>query len=293
MSRSQSVALVEIGLPQALQSAAIDVSTKVAVVNKLSGGGIPVIETACFSVGECIAPPDDAILQKITRPQGVSFLAAVDDIVDARAVLTAGADRLSVSVAASQTYSQRNCRRSIEEALSSAGAIVELARRHGATVRGHIPCATGCPYEGTIAPTDVASLAGVLSALGVYEISLDDTLGAVTPEAITQMVRAISREIAMENLAIRCCDRNLGGLANIHAALNAGVGVIDGAIGGFAHPSPAAASYVATEDILSMLDELGLRSGVDSTAVIEAAWLLADALERQPYSEAAFHARAR
>jgi hydroxymethylglutaryl-CoA lyase len=198
------------------------------------------------------------------------------------AALAAGADEISVFGAASESFSQKNINCSIAESLERFRPVVTEARSRGLRVRGYVSCAVGCPYEGEIAPAAVARVARELHAMGCFEVSLGDTVGVGTPRKTAAMLDAVVREVPVAALAIHAHDTYGQALANVLTALELGVRVIDGSVAGLGGCPYAkgASGNVATEDVIYMLDGMGVRTGVDSDAVIAAGSMICKALGR-------------
>jgi hydroxymethylglutaryl-CoA lyase len=229
------------------------------------------------------------VMARIQRKQGVSYPVLTPNMKGLDGALAAEAGEVAVFGAASESFSQKNINCSIDESLERFAPVCEAARAKELRVRGYVSCVLGCPYEGEIAPTAVASVAAKLHAMGCYEISLGDTIGAGTPGKARAMVEAVAAEIPVEAMAVHFHDTYGQALANILAALDAGVAVVDGSVAGLGGCpyAPGASGNVASEDVLYMLDGLGVDTGVDLRALVDVAWFISNALGREPASRVA------
>ncbi|CAO3429326.1 hydroxymethylglutaryl-CoA lyase [Azospirillum endophyticum] len=287
------VRLVEVGPRDGLQNEKRPVSAaaKIALIDRLGAAGLRTIEAGSFVSPKWVPQMADsaAVLAGIRRLSGVSYPALVPNMTGFEAALAAQAGEIAVFAAASESFSRRNINCSIAESLDRFAPVVAAAARHGIRVRGYVSCVLGCPYEGAIAPSAVAEVARRLSALGCYEISLGDTIGVGTPAAAQAMVRAVAEHLPVERLAVHFHDTWGQALANIHACLELGVAVVDGAVGGLGGCPYAkgASGNVATEDVVYLLDGLGIRSGVDLSALVAAADFISRELGREPGSKVA------
>ena len=205
------------------------------------------------------------------------------------AALSAGVNEIAVFAAASETFSQRNINCSIAKSLERFAAVAAEARRHGIVVRGYVSCALGCPYEGDVAPRNVATLARRLREIGCGEVSLGDTIGVGTPLRARRLVECVAEEIGLARIAVHFHDTYGQALANIFACLEAGVSIVDASVaglGGCPH-APGATGNVATEDVVYMLDGMGVETGVKLGALLKAGEFVARQLGRRPSSSVA------
>jgi len=204
------------------------------------------------------------------------------------AARAAGAKEIAVFMAASESFSQKNTNCSIEESLARIGPVCEAAQEDRIRVRGYISCVLGCPYEGAMDSGPVAALAAQLKALGCYEISLGDTIGIGTPAKARALVEAVALHIPLDAIAVHFHDTYGQALANILAVLEAGISVVDSAVAGLGGcPFAAGATgNVATEDVLYMLDGMGIETGIDLGAMVETGQFIAKLLGRAPDSRA-------
>jgi hydroxymethylglutaryl-CoA lyase len=204
------------------------------------------------------------------------------------AALASGVEEIAVFGAASESFSQKNINCSIAESLERFRPVVETARGQGVRVRGYVSCVAGCPYDGAVAPAAVARVAKALHEMGCAELSLGDTIGTGTPRKMQAMIEAVARDVPLERLAVHCHDTYGQALANILAGLELGVGIVDCAVAGLGGcPYAAGASgNVASEDVLYMLDGLGIETGVDLAKLAETGVFIAAALGRASGSKA-------
>jgi isopropylmalate/homocitrate/citramalate synthase len=299
MAHPDRVTLVEVGPRDGLQNEARPVSTevKIALIDRLAAAGLPVVEATSFVSPRRVPQLADAaeVLAGIARKPGVRYPVLTPNMTGFEAAMAAGADEVAVFGAASETFTQKNINCSIAESLERFRPVCEAAKARGVAVRGYVSCTLGCPYEGEIAPAAVARVARALADMGCFEISLGDTIGVGTPARARAMVETVAAEVPIERLALHCHDTYGQALANILAALDLGVGVIDCSVAGLGGCpyAPGATGNVATEDVLYMLNGLGIETGVDLDALAEAGWFIADALGREPASRVSLALRSR
>lgn len=285
------IRIVEVGPRDGLQNEArvIDAAQRIALVDALAATGLSTVEVGSFVSPRWVPQManSDAVLRGITRRPGVCYPALVPNMKGMEAAIAAGAGEIALFVAASESFSQRNINCSIGESLERARPVMEAAKVRKIAVRAYVSCALGCPYEGEVALSAVASVSERLVELGCYEISLSDTIGVGTPIKARAMLDTVASTIPLNQLAIHFHDTYGQALANILACLDGGVTVVDSAVGGLGGCPYAkgASGNVATEDLLYMLNGLGVRTGVDLDKLLEAAAMLADDLELHPRSK--------
>jgi len=286
MAIPRRVKIVEVGPRDGLQNEPQDVSTahKIALIDRLSGAGLTVIESGSFVSPRWVPKMADtpAVLAGIRRRQGVSYPVLVPNMKGLEGALAAGAGEIAVFGAASETFSRKNINCSIAESLERFAPVCEMARSRGLRVRGYVSCVLGCPYEGGVDAGAVAAVARRLLDLGCYEISLGDTIGIGTPLEAQAMVDAVAALVPREQLAVHFHDTYGQALANILACLERGIAVVDSSVAGLGGCPYArgATGNVATEDVLYMLDGMGLETGVDLSAVASAGRFISDVLGR-------------
>lgn len=269
--------IFEVGPRDGLQNEAgdISVSDKVALVDRLSQAGFARIECASFVSPKWVPQMAGSadVLAKITRADGVRYAALTPNMRGYEDALAAGADEIAVFASASEGFSQKNINASIAESLERFAPILEEARHVDIPVRGYVSCVVKCPYDGAVAPAQVAAVADKLFAMGCYEISLGDTIGAGTPDSIARMLLAVRDVVPVGRLAGHYHDTNGRALDNIDASLAMGVRVFDAAVGGLGGCpfAPGAAGNVATESVNRHLTALGYKTGLDQDVLEDAA----------------------
>ncbi|MGF1476206.1 MAG: hydroxymethylglutaryl-CoA lyase [Geminicoccaceae bacterium] len=270
------VELVEVGPRDGLQNELrpVPLEAKKRLIADLVEAGLRRIEVGAFVSPKWVpqmADSDQLLATLAPRPPRASVLVPNVKGLE-RALAVDPAIEVALFVAASETFSQRNTNCSIEESLARVEALMAVASEASVTVRGYISCAVFCPYEGFVEPDAVASLAARLRALGVGELSLGDTIGKATPRHTAAVVDAVAGEVPVQDLAWHGHDTYGQALANVLAALEAGVRVIDSSVAGLGGCPYAkgAAGNLATEDLVFMLDGMGIRTGVDLEMVAAA-----------------------
>jgi hydroxymethylglutaryl-CoA lyase len=227
-----------------------------------------------------------AVFNSLGQDSGATFSALTPNEKGMLAAIDAGVDEVAVFAAASESFSQRNINCSIEQSLERFQPVFRLARQHNLPVRGYVSCVMGCPYEGAISPDAVLAVSQTLLDKGCYEISLGDTIGTGTPGQTAQLLSTLLKTIPASKLAVHFHDTYGQALANILVALQHGISVIDSAAGGLGGcPYAAGASgNVATEDVVYMLNGMGIDCGVDINALVAASTQIFDHLNREPAS---------
>nr|WP_255774771.1 hydroxymethylglutaryl-CoA lyase [Microbulbifer zhoushanensis] len=287
------VKMVEVGPRDGLQNEKqeISVATRVALVDRLSAAGLPVIEAGSFVSPKWVPQmaASEEVLAAIERRPGITYSALTPNMKGYERALQARADEVAVFGAASESFTQKNINCSIAESLERFRPLLEQARADGIRVRGYVSCVLGCPYEGDIAPEKVAEVSAALLQMGCYEISLGDTIGVGTPEAARKMVETVAACVPMEKLAVHFHDTYGQALANIYAALQAGVTVVDSAVAGLGGCPYArgASGNVASEDVLYMLNGLDIDTGVDLHKLVAAGNFISAELGRESNSRVA------
>jgi hydroxymethylglutaryl-CoA lyase len=287
------VRLVEVGARDGLQneSAVVATEVKLGLIGRLADAGLTHIEATAFVSPRRVPQmaDHDAVMRGVPRRPGVVYSALTPNMVGFEAAMAAGADEVAVFGAASESFSQKNIHCSIAESLQRFEPMLQAARLRGVPVRGYVSCVLGCPYEGAIAPAAVASVAHALHDMGCHEISLGDTIGTGTPGRTTAMLEAVARRVPMDHLAGHFHDTYGQALANVYAALQLGVAVFDASVAGLGGCpyAPGASGNVATEDLLYMLDGLGIDTGVQMDALLAADRYICEALGRSTQSRVA------
>ncbi|GLR82090.1 hydroxymethylglutaryl-CoA lyase (plasmid) [Azospirillum oryzae] len=293
MQLPKFVRMVEVGPRDGLQNekSMVPTAVKVELVNRLSDAGLSVVEAASFVSPKWVPQMGDSadVLAGIARKPGVRYAALTPNLKGLEGALAAKADEVAVFGAASESFSQKNINCSIAESLDRFAPVMEQAKAVGVPVRGYVSCVLGCPYEGEIAPKAVADVAERLFAMGCYEISLGDTIGTGTPTKAQLMIAAVAERVPMEKIAVHFHDTYGQALANILAALQMGVAVVDSSVAGLGGCPYAkgASGNVASEDVLYMLNGLGIETGVDLDKLIAAGAFISDAIGRPTASKVA------
>ncbi|QKZ04282.1 hydroxymethylglutaryl-CoA lyase [Pseudomonas eucalypticola] len=274
MTLPRAVRLVEVGPRDGLQNEAspISVVDKVRLVDELSACGFSYIEAGSFVSPKWVPQMAGSaeVFAGINRHPGVTYAALTPNLQGAEAALAAGVGEVAVFAAASETFSQRNINCSIGQSLERFAPVMAAARVAGVPVRGYISCVLGCPYEGAIAPAQVAAVAVELHAMGCREISLGDTIGVGTPGATRTLFDTVAAVVPRDQLAGHFHDTYGQALANLYAALLEGISVFDSSVAGLGGCPYArgASGNVASEDVLYLLQGLGIDTGVNLDAVV-------------------------
>jgi hydroxymethylglutaryl-CoA lyase len=293
------VRLVEVGPRDGLQNEAAIVATevKLELIRRLADSGLAHIEATAFVSPKRVPQmaDHDAVMRGVPRRAGLIYSALTPNLVGFEAAMAAGADQVAVFGAASETFSQRNIHCSIAESLQRFEAVMQAARERGVPVRGYVSCVLGCPYEGAIAPAAVAAVAAALHQMGCHEISLGDTIGVGTPGRTRAMLDAVAQRVPVGQLAGHFHDTYGQALANVYAALQLGVAVFDASVAGLGGCpyAPGASGNLATEDLLYMLDGLGIETGVRLEGLLAADRYICEALGRPTQSRVALARPAR
>jgi isopropylmalate/homocitrate/citramalate synthase len=287
------VRIVEVGPRDGLQNepGSVPTDVKVALIDALTNAGLPAIEATSFVSPKWVPQMADnaEVMARIRRKPGVRYPVLTPNLKGFEAALTAGCDEVAVFVAASETFSRRNINCTIEESLERARPVTEAAQAHGIRVRGYISCVLGCPYEGDVAPERVRDVAGALAGIGCYEVSLGDTIGTGTPGRTRILLSTVAAAVPVSRLAGHFHDTYGQALANVLASLECGVATFDSSVSGLGGCPYAkgATGNVATEDLLYMLDGMGIETGVDMTALRRAGHYIVAHLGRPTASRVA------
>ena len=293
MSLPRKVKIVEVGPRDGLQNEATNLPTaiKIELIEKLAEAGLPAVEATAFVSPEWVPQMADnaQVFAGIRKKPGVAYPVLVPNLKGFEAARAAGAAEIAVFGAASEAFSRKNINCSIAQSLERFSPVVEAARANKMRVRGYISCAAGCPYEGEVKPQAVAVFAEKLYKMGCYEISLGDTIGVGTPGRIRAMIEAVAKRVPIGRLAGHYHDTYGQALANIYASLEAGVRTFDSSVAGLGGCPYArgATGNVATEDVVYMLDGLGIETGVDLMKVLRTGRFICRALGREPSSKVA------
>ena len=291
MALPSSVKIVEVGARDGLQNekTLIDAADKIELIEQLADAGVSYVESGSFVSPKWVpqmATSTD-VFNGIKRKDGVTYAALTPNLKGFEAAVAAGCDEVAIFGAASESFSQKNINCSIEESLARFAPVVAAAKAKGIAVRGYVSCVVGCPYEGDIAPEQVARVAKTLLDMGCYEISLGDTIGVGTVKSVTEMLTEVLKQVPVDKLAVHFHDTYGQALTNIYAALNMGVNVVDSAVSGLGGCPYAkgASGNVATEDVVYMLNGLGIEHGIDLDKLLQAGWFISDKLGKAPTSK--------
>ncbi|ADN75199.1 hydroxymethylglutaryl-CoA lyase [Ferrimonas balearica DSM 9799] len=290
--RPREVKIVEVGPRDGLQNeAAVTLEDRIALVNALSATGLKQIEAGSFVSPKWVPQMagSDTLFERIERRPGVTYSALTPNLRGFEAAEAAGAQEVAVFGAASEAFSQKNINCSVAESLARFEPVMVAAEEADIRVRGYVSCVLGCPYEGAVAPAKVAEVAHALYAMGCHEISLGDTIGIGTPDKAVAMLEAVAARVPMNALALHFHDTYGQALANVAACLELGVSTIDSAVAGLGGcPYAAGASgNLATEDLVYLLNGLGIRHGVELDALVLAGNQISQRLGRPNGSKVA------
>jgi hydroxymethylglutaryl-CoA lyase len=291
MTMPDYVKMVEVGPRDGLQNepGTVPTAVKIELIDRLSAAGLPVIEATSFVSPKWVPQMGDnaTVLAGIHRKPGVSYPVLTPNLRGFENAVAAGAEEVAVFGAASESFSQRNINCSIGESLERFAPILAAAKQRQIRVRGYVSCALGCPYEGNIAPAAVAEVAERLYTMGCYEISLGDTIGVGTPHQAKTMVETVAARVPLNKLAVHFHDTYGQALANIYAVLQLGVAVVDSSVAGLGGCPYAkgASGNVASEDVLYLLNGLGIATGVELAELIAAGHYITAFLGRPTHSK--------
>lgn len=276
MNLPQQVRLVDVGPRDGLQNEkqSISIADKVRLVDDLSAAGMSYIEAGSFVSPKWVPQMAGSaeVFAQIRRTPGVTYAALAPNLQGFEAAMAAGVQEVAVFAAASESFSQKNINCSIAESLQRFVPLMDAARSHGVRVRGYVSCVLGCPYEGDVAAVQVASVARELYAMGCYEISLGDTIGTGTAGKTRNLIEVVGRDIPRHLLAGHFHDTYGQALVNVYASLQEGVAVFDSSVAGLGGCPYAkgATGNVSSEDVLYLLNGLGISTGIDLGRLIAA-----------------------
>ncbi len=288
-----NVRIVEVGPRDGLQNEALRLptETKLEFIRMLADAGLKTIEATAFVSPKWVPQMADheELMRALPRREGVVYPVLVPNLRGFESAVAAGATEVAVFAAASETFSQRNINCSIAESIERFKPVFEAARSASVRVRGYVSCVLGCPYEGAVDQARVADVVAKLFEAGCYEISLGDTIGVGTPKATQQMIAVVADRVPVANLAGHFHDTYGQALANIYASLEMGIAVFDASVSGLGGCpyAPGAAGNVATEDLLYMLNGMGIETGASLDRLIAAGEFIRRALGKQTQSRVA------
>jgi len=293
MNLPQRVKIVEVGPRDGLQneSQLVPSAVKVELVDRLGMAGLTAIEATAFVSPKWVPQMGDAaeVMASLPRRAGVSYPVLVPNLKGFEQALASGVEEIAVFAAASEAFSQKNINCSIAESLERFRPVAEAARQHNIRLRGYVSCVLGCPYQGEVQPAAVAEVAARLLEMGCYEVSLGDTIGVGTPGAAQRMLDEVALLVPIERLAGHYHDTYGQALANIYASLEMGVAVFDASVAGLGGcPYAAGASgNIATEDVVYLMNGLGIETGVDLDRLVDAGAFICAEIGREPSSKVA------
>ncbi|MBF0325257.1 MAG: hydroxymethylglutaryl-CoA lyase [Alphaproteobacteria bacterium] len=293
MTRPKAVRIVEVGPRDGLQNEArsVPVAVKVELIERLAAAGVTAIEAGSFVSPKWVPQMASSaeVMAAITRCPGVRYPVLVPNLQGLEQALAAGAADIAVFAAASESFSKKNINCTIAESLDRFAPVIDKARAAGLVVRGYVSCVLGCPYEGDIAAEAVADVARRLLDMGCAEISLGDTIGTGTPGKAQALIETVAARVPVDRLAAHFHDTYGQALANIFAVMEKGVAVIDSSVAGLGGCPYAkgASGNVATEDVVYMLNGLGITTGIDLDMLVQAGDFICRELGRTTGSKVA------
>jgi len=293
MAFPKSVRMVEVGPRDGLQNEkqAIPTATKIQLIDMLVDAGLGYIEAGSFVNPKWVPQMADSaeVFSGIARKPNVTYAALVPNLQGYERAISVNANEVAIFAAASEAFSQKNINCSISESIKRFETLISAAQSQKIPVRGYISCVAGCPYSGAVNPNNVATIAKELLAMGCYEISLGDTIGVGTAGQIKALIEIIAKEIPLDKIAVHMHDTYGQALANIYAALEMGVNVVDSSIAGLGGcPYAAGASgNLATEDLVYLLNGLGIEHGANLEKLIQAGNFISKVLQKPNQSKAA------
>ncbi len=284
MALSEKVTLVEVGPRDGLQniSRTLSVNTRIELINRLSETGLTYIEVGSFVSPQKVPQMSlsDKVLQQINKRSLCHYPVLTPNIRGLEDAINAGAKDIAVFGSASETFCQKNIGCSVNESIAIFSQVTEMALRHNISVRGYLSCVLGCPYEGEVCYKKTASLAKKMIDMGCYEISVGDTIGVGTPNQVIELLSEVSLLVPLSSIAVHFHDTYGQALANVYAALQEGISTIDASVAGLGGCpyAPGACGNVATEDVLYMINGLGINSGVDLNSIIQTSQFICSVL---------------
>jgi len=288
-----AVRVVEVGPRDGLQNekALIPTPQKIQFIHMLADAGLPVVEATSFVSPRTIPQLSDAskVMLGLTQRPSTSYPVLVPNVKGMERALAAGVRAIAVFTAASESFTRHNINTAFAESLANFRPVVILARQEGVAVRGYISTVFGCPYEGKVEAAQVLHVAQALLEMGVGELSLGDTIGVATPNQVVDVIGILVNDgaIPLAQLAVHFHDTRGTALANVLVALQLGISIVDSSAGGLGGCpyAPGAAGNLATEDLLYMLDGMGIQTGVDLDKVVAASRFIAPLLGHPPTSK--------
>ncbi|MBX3500094.1 MAG: hydroxymethylglutaryl-CoA lyase [Alphaproteobacteria bacterium] len=293
MNLPKRVRLVEVGPRDGLQNEArpVPVDVKVELIDRLTAAGHTTVEAGSFVSPKWVPQmaSTDEVMARIKRKPGVSYPVLVPNKLGMNGAIEAKCEEVAVFTAASEAFCKANTNCTIDESFERFAPVIEAAQRHNIRVRGYVSVVAGCPYSGDVDPRIVADVSERLFRMGCYEVSLGDSIGVGTPAKCVAMIEAVAERMPREKIAAHFHDTYGQSLANILAVMERGITVFDTAVGGLGGCPYAkgASGNVGTEDVLYLLNGLGIEHGVDLDAIAATGRFICEALGRQPASKVA------
>jgi hydroxymethylglutaryl-CoA lyase len=293
MSFPKHVKIVEVGPRDGLQneSTTVPAEIKVQLVEKLAAAGLSVIEVGAFVSPRWVPQMATSAegFTRVDKQPNVSYPMLVPNLKGLELALAAGVEEIALFAAASETFSQKNTNCSIAESIERFNEVIDHAQAAGVKIRGYVSCVLGCPYEGEVSFDIVSMITQELFDKGCYEVSLGDTIGVGTAGQARELIEVLVKQVPVQQLAAHFHDTYGQALANIHAVMQCGITVIDSSVAGLGGCPYAkgATGNVATEDVVYMLDGMGIETGIDMDKLLEAGRFISDFLGREPVSRAA------
>lgn len=283
------VRIVEVGARDGLQNEkTVSTADKVALINALSAAGLKDIEAGAFVSPKWVPQMADSadVISALDLPN-VNLSALTPNLKGAQAAHVVGIKEFAIFTAASESFCQKNINCSIEQSIERFSEVMAFAKANNIRVRGYVSCVLGCPYEGEIDPQAVLNVSQKLLDLGCYEVSLGDTIGVGTAKKVTQLIELLLTHIDKTKLAVHFHDTYGQALTNIYAALSLGIATVDAAVAGLGGCPYAkgASGNVATEDVVYLLQGLGIEHSIDLQRLSDAGWEITKALGKQPVSK--------
>uniref|UniRef100_A0A8D8HAG4 hydroxymethylglutaryl-CoA lyase n=1 Tax=Culex pipiens TaxID=7175 RepID=A0A8D8HAG4_CULPI len=291
LAQPTAVRIVEVGPRDGLQNepTILPAATKIELINALSETGLRTIEVTSFVSAKWVPQMGDnsEVLRGINKVPGISYPVLTPNLKGFEAAIAAGAEEVAVFGAASESFTKKNVNCSIEESLARFQDVMDAAKKAQVKVRGYVSTVVGCPYEGKIKPSAVVRVVDKLLEMGCYEISLGDTIGVGTPGSFTEMLREVTRIAPVNMLAVHCHDTYGQALPNILTSLDFGIAVVDASISGLGGCPYArgASGNAATEDVVYMLNGLGIETGIDLPRLVNVGKFISEKLGRQSESK--------
>lgn len=283
--RGRHVTLVEVGPRDGLQNEQVSIATddKVAFIDRLSAAGYPVIEVSAFVNPQRVPQMGDAseLFARIARHPGTRYTALVPNLQGLERAAAAGLDEIAIFAASSESFSRANINQGIDDAFRTYAVVCDRALALGMRVRGYLSTAFGCPYEGDVPAVRVAELSARLLTMGVYQVAISDTIGVAHPGQVDRVLHTVGEQIGLDAVALHFHDTRGSALANVLTALQLGITTFDASAGGLGGCpyAPGASGNLATEDLLYLLEGLGIDTGVALARVVEASGFIASRID--------------